>query len=282
MPLSVALALGRALAWIWYHLIPIRRRVARENLARAMPELSAEQQRQVIRGMFRHLAMGGVEMLRLPGLTQELAENLVEHEGLEIFEEARALGRGVIVVTGHFGNFDLIACAEALRGIPLHALTRESSAKGVNRFWMKVRARCGLHLLGVKTSPIKLGRILKKGGVLVLMVDQHMPEGRGIPVPFFGRDASTTHAPAVLALATGAVLLPVSSERLAAGRHRVKVDPPIELRREASRQAEIERITLAINRWLEARIRARPDHWLWVHRRWKLSEKAGFTPRESL
>jgi Kdo2-lipid IVA lauroyltransferase/acyltransferase len=97
-----------------------------------------------------------------------------------------------------------------------------------------------------------------------------MLEGRGILVLFFGRPASTMHAPAILAWSTGAPILPVSIRRLEGGRHRVDFDLPVELDRDANREEEIVRVTTRINQWLEGKIRAEPSQWLWIHRRWKI------------
>lgn len=270
LPLRAALGLGAGLGWIWYHLIPVRRRVARDNLRRALPELTPAARRRIARRCFSQLARSAIELLRLPGLDRRRVEALIEHEGLEHLERARAAGRGVIAVTAHFGSFDLLACAEALRGLPIHAVSRSQHQPGVNRYWMQVRRRTGLGLLPAARSVWRIGRLLKKGEIVALVIDQHMPPGRGIPVPFFGRPASTTTAPAALALASGAPLLPVSIERLPAGRHRVRIEPPVPVHPGEDRPAEIERITRALNAWLEQRIRQRPDHWLWIHRRWKL------------
>ncbi|MBN2496397.1 MAG: lysophospholipid acyltransferase family protein [Deltaproteobacteria bacterium] len=269
LSLRAALGLGRALGWIWYHLIPVRRKVALDNLRRAFPDMQPAERRAVARRCFCHWACAAMELLRLPDLDARRVEALIEHRGLEHLERARKRGRGVIVATAHFGSFDLMACAEAIAGHPLHVLTREQRSKSVNRFWMRVREASGLGFLPVKGSALRVHRLLGQERIVAMMIDQHMPEGRGIWVPFFGQPASTTHAPAVMALGSGAPILPVRVERLSGGRHRVQIEPMIEARKGEPRQAEVERITRALNAWLEGCVRERPDHWLWIHRRWK-------------
>lgn len=270
LPRRVAHGLGALLGWTWYHLIPVRRGVARANLRTSFPGMSGSERRRIARRCFVHLARCAVEFLRLPGLTREKAERLVEHAGGEHLERALGEGRGVIVATAHFGNFDLMACAEALRGVPLHVVTREQHVRGINRTWMRVRARCGVKFIPVKDAAWRIHRLLRAGQVVALVIDQHMPPGRGLEVPFFGRPASTTHAPALLAHTTGAPVLPVTAERLPGGRHRVVIEPPRRADKDADRAAEVLRITTDLNRWLEDRIRQKPDHWLWIHRRWKV------------
>ncbi len=270
LPRRWAHGLGAGLGWVWYHLIPVRRKVALDNLRAALPELGRAERRRIARACFRQLARCAVEFLRLPGLDRARAEELVEHSGLEHLERAVAQGRGVIAVTAHFGNFDLLACAQALRGLPLFVVSRQQSNQGINRFWMRVRAATGLGLLPAKDSVFQIHKRLRQGAVVALVIDQHMPVGRGIAVEFFGRPASTTHAPALLALTSRVPILPVTIERLAAGRHRVVIEPALSWSPGPDREQDVAAITLQLNRWLEGRIRQRPDHWLWIHRRWKL------------
>jgi Kdo2-lipid IVA lauroyltransferase/acyltransferase len=239
-----------------------------------MPEVPERERRKTVRNCLVHWSRCAVELLRLPRLSGRDVESLFEHVGMEHLESARSLHRGVIVVTAHFGNFDLLACAEALRGIVLHVVTRTQHVRGVHKYWMQIRSDKGVHFLPEKNVIFKLNKLLRHDQVVALMIDQHMPAGRGIPVPFFGRPASTTHAPALLAMTTGAPVLPVLVERLPGGKHRVVVDPPIVFEKTKDREADVRLLTERLNRWLEERIRARPDQWLWIHRRWKLLPEA--------
>jgi len=270
MPRRVANAAGAVLGWIWYYLIPVRRPVARANLRLAFPDKSEKERRKIARGCFVHLARCAVEFLRLPGLNRKKVDKLLEHTGWEHLRQAMEKGRGVIVVTAHFGNFDLLACAQAVRGLPLHILTREQHVGGFNRYWMSVRGKLGVGMLPVKKSALRIHRLLKEGKVVAMVIDQHAPKGRGVVVPFFNQPASTVHAPALLSITTGAPLLPATIERLPGGRHRVTLEPPVQIDETRERGEEVLRVTEELNHWLEDKIRARPDHWLWIHRRWKV------------
>jgi len=270
LPRRVANAVGAFLGLVWYHVIPVRRKVARENLKTAFPNETRSERARIARGCYVHLARSAVEFLRLGGLTRKKAEKFIEETGWENYESAMKQGHGVIVVTAHFGNFDLLACVQALRGVPLHIVTREQHVTGINSYWMRQRARFGLGLIPARNSALKIHRLLKDGQVVALVIDQHMPPGRGVAVPFFGRPASTTHAPALLALTTGAPILPVTIERLAGGRHRIEIDEPLPVDHDADRAAVALRVTTELNRWLERRIEKRPEQWLWIHRRFKI------------
>lgn len=278
LPHRAALGLGVALGWIWHTLIPVRRAVVRENLRYAFPEWSESRRRRVARDCYLHWGRSAAELLRLPVLTPKRNQAWIERCGFEHLEAARRAGRGVIAACAHFGNFELLACAEAMRGLPLAVISRRQHAAGVERFWRWVRQRFGLEILPANTSILDLDRRLRRGAVLGVVFDQHMPPGRGIPVEFFGRPASTTPLPAALAVGTGAALLPVRIEHLGGGRHRAVVEPPLPVRRTGDARGEIARLTRSLNAWLEERIRERPEQWLWQHRRWKRLPPNPFDP----
>jgi KDO2-lipid IV(A) lauroyltransferase len=161
-------------------------------------------------------------------------------------------------------------------------VTREQHSRAMNRFWMGVRARFGMGFVAVRDAALTIHRLLRRGRAVAMVIDQHMPPGRGLVVPFFGRPASTTHAPALLAYTTRAPIVPVSVERLPGGRHRVRLDPPLVADRDRGREEEVLRLTRTLNQWLEDRIRERPDQWLWIHRRWKVDDPGMENPIPSV
>jgi KDO2-lipid IV(A) lauroyltransferase len=270
LPLRWALGLGAFLGWLWCRVIPIRRAVALRNLKLAFPDWNERQRSQVLLNSLVNLTQSTIEFLCLPHLDRNQVEALVTHVGWEHYEAALAQGRGVIIATAHFGNFGLLACAEALRGVPLHAVARRQHVGGVDRFWTEICSRCGVDFLPDKRASFRILKLLRSGQAIALVIDQHMPLGRGIPVPFFGVNASTTQAPALLSLTTGAPILPATIERLPDGRQRVLIEPPVLHQTTGDRDEDVYQLTLKLNQWLEDRVRARPDHWLWIHRRWKL------------
>ncbi len=268
---GISSALGIVLGYTWYYLIPIRRRVALENLTQSLPGLDQRTRHRIVRGCFVHLASSAVEFLRLPSYKKSFkTRGMIEFVGFEHLERALLEGRGVIVVTAHYGNFDLMACLAALKGLPLHVVTRRQKISGFQRFWMTMRSQFGLGFILPKDTAWKIGRLLGANQVVAMVIDQHMPPGRGIIVPFFGRAASTTHAPALFAWLTKASLIPAVAERLPGGRHRFTIEPPVEPNRKADRESEIKRLTRYFNLWLESKIEANPRQWLWIHRRWKV------------
>lgn len=259
--------LGGILGLIWFHGLRIRREVVFRNLALALPERAAEH-RRIARECYRQIGASALELLALRSLGREEIAAKVRNRGLEHFEAAAARGRGVIVVTAHFGNFDLLACSQAARGVPLAIVSRELG-RGANRFWMETRGASGLRIFPREGSGRALVRWLREGKVLGLVVDQRTgPGDGGLPVPFLGVPAWTTTAPAALALATGAAIVPVRLERGPDGDHELTVEPEIPLE-PGDRDQTVTRTTRAVNDAVGAWVTARPDHFLWLHRRFE-------------
>jgi Kdo2-lipid IVA lauroyltransferase/acyltransferase len=258
--------LGAFLGTVWYRLVRIRRGVVRENLGLGLPERAAEHDRIAL-GCYRHLCISTLELLKTRHMSSGRVLSLVRHRGLENYERAAERGRGVIAVTAHVGNFDLLACSQALRGVELGIVSRELRESGSNRFWMETRAATGLRIFSDRSSLRELLRWLREGRALGLVVDQRTPAERGgLLVPFLGEPAWTTSTPAALALRTGAALVPVRARRLEDGSHEVGVEPEIPLpeRRGAEEVALLtERINEIVSRW----IRDTPEQWMWLHRR---------------
>ncbi len=275
LPLGAALALGRLLGFIWHDLVPIRRGVARRNIAHALPDLSRAEQRRIIRRCFAHQTMMAVESLRMRHMTRPLAEALVERRGMEHYNAARALGRGVILAMGHLGNYELLAASQGLRGEPVNAVVRVVGGAAVNRFVAESRARTGYKTIPPRKSRDQILATLARNEIVALLVDQHMPAHRGIVCAFFGLLASTSPAPARFALQTGAPILPVVVRRDPArpGHHVLHVEPVFALETphptlDENIRHNTERLNLLLERW----IRERPEEWLWLHKRWKVHD----------
>ncbi len=268
LPLPWVLAWGRALGWLAYRL-GIRRRIVDGNLRLAFPEMAAAERQAVARRMWLGLGMLAVELLRSPRMTPEEVRARIELDGWEHLEAARARGRGVIVVTGHFGNWELLATATAILGVPLHVVSRRMSQRRINRWWKEARARAGLHDLPDRGSARRILRVLKRGEVLGLAFDQNIRPPAGTFVRFFGVPAATIRAPATLAEATGAAIVTAFLVRQGAGRHRLVLRPfeyeAVGGSREARERHNLQRLSDLLEAW----IRRHPDHWMWLHRRWK-------------
>ena len=270
------LALGEALgsaAWA----LGLRRRVALEGLRRAFPERTEEERRATARDAYRQLGRSMAEIALSRGIRDADLEQLVRFEGWDRYESARARGRGVVVAVAHFGNWELLARATARRGVPLTAITRALRGR-LNQRLLAARREGGLRELPDKGSSGAALRLLRRGETLAVVIDQNMRPSRGVFVDFFGEPACTTPAAAVLALRTGAPLLAVFPVRGPDGTHRVWVEGPFAPPPGTRGRSAVKALTQEVTRAVERAVRAHPDHWFWVHRRWKTRPPEGLPP----
>jgi len=261
------MALGGALGLIIY-LLGIRRRVSLQGLGRAFPELDEAGRRRLARRCYGQFGRSLVEVLLARRLSDEQLDRLVRFEGFERYEAARALNRGVVVAVGHFGNWELLMRACARRGVRLAVITRTLRGR-LNRALIGLRREVGVAVVADRDSTSDALRRLRAGETLAVAVDQNMPLKRGIFVPFFGALACTTPAAAVMSLRTGAPLLAAFPIREPDGTHRVQVEGPFTAPAGASPQEAVAALTEELTRAVERVVRAHPDHWYWLHRRWK-------------
>ena len=268
LPLTWALALGRALGGL-IDTLGVRRQIALANLAQAFPQQDEGWRRTTLRRFYDHLGLLIVEFLRVPYLAPERMDELVEVEGFERFLAAWEEGRGAIVATAHFGNFELLGSFFARRGMPVTAITKRLSRNFANAFWLDQRRRAGLREVPDEGSIREILRVLRRGEILAVMIDQNMIPKRAIFAPFFGKLAATTPAPAVFAQRTGAPVFLVLMHRLPGGRHSVRIEGPIPYEETGDREADVAAFTGRLNAALQAHVEEAPASWYWVHRRWK-------------
>ena len=263
-------AFGAALGGLVW-LLGIRRRVVLENLRLAFPDKTEEERRAIARKTYRNLGQMIPDFLRVPFLPREEIERMFVYEGWEVLEEARARGNGVIAATGHFGNFDLLAAAHTLKGIPITMITRQMGKSGANDLWRAIRRRSGVEDL-VVTKGSTLAAAVKSvhsGRVLGYVIDQNQPLRHAIFPTFFGVPAATSPTPAVLAQRTGAAVLFILALPLGGGRHRVLIEGPLEVPDTGDRRRDVLAFMQDLNDRLEKYVRLYPDRWYWLHRRWK-------------
>ncbi len=279
-------ALGAAAAWLAWTL-RIRRGVVAENLRLAFPEKSEGERRAIARATYRNLGRMAPEFLLAPSLSREELSRLFVYEGWERYEAARARGRGVIACTAHFGNFELLAAAHNLRGIPITMITRRMGRLRANEAWRRGRARSGVEeLVARRGETLRAARrALAEGRVLGYVIDQNQPLHGAVFPTFLGVPAATSPTPAYLALRTGAAVLFVVAVPLGDGRHRVVIEGPLDVPRTGDRERDVLAFMQDLNDRLGRHVREHPDQWYWLHRRWKTRPPslpaARATPRRS-
>ena len=268
-PLSMARAraFGAALGRLAYRLDRRHRGVALDNLAAAFPGRSATERTAIARGVFEHFGSVTLELLKVASMRPEQLLALCETEGDEHCWRALDPGKGVICFTGHFGYWEVQAIASAARFMPISVLARRLDNPHLHRMLEDIRMLTGNQVIYRHGAIRRILRELAANRAIAMLIDQHLQRD-AIMVDFFKRPAATTSALAVLALRTGAVVLPVFALPLPGGRYKLiyerAVDPP----REDSPDA-IREFTQRCSDVLEMYVRKHPELWLWMHRRWR-------------
>lgn len=241
------------------------------NLDLAFPEKSPAERRDIAIRMFEHFGRGALEFFRADQRTDEsVRASVVEVEGLEHLERAHALGKGVLVIGGHFGDWERAAHYAVVCGYRLTVVARDANQPEITEALAELRGASGVELLARGGAARDILRKLKANELVGILPDQNDDE---VFVSFFGKPVGTVLGPGVLHVRTGAPVVPLYMVRLGLGRYRMIVEPPLVPDPDAPSPAE--GVMRAINRSLEAVVRAHPEQYLWLHDRWKSARKRG-------
>jgi Kdo2-lipid IVA lauroyltransferase/acyltransferase len=270
LPLGASFAAGRALGRLAYLLAGALRRTGLRNLELAFPEMpEAERRRILLRsmdGLGRQLGL----FSHFPRMTPERLRSLVEYDGIEILDEAKARGRGIIFLTAHLGSWEILSFAHSALHEPISFMVRRLDNRRVEGFVDGVRTRFGNRSIDKKMAARTALKLLRDGGILGILADLNTQPNEGVFVPFFGRLACTTSGIAVLALRTDASVIPVVAPwDEAKGRYVFRGSPIVELVRTGDHDRDVETNTARFTAAIEEQIRRHPDQWLWIHKRWK-------------
>ncbi|MCC7326240.1 MAG: 4'-phosphopantetheinyl transferase superfamily protein [Burkholderiales bacterium] len=259
---------------IIFRLFPVRRRVVLANLRRVYGAgLADDSVVDLARAHYGHLWRLAGEFLRFRFLSRERQLALVRIENLEAFVAAYERGKGVLLLTGHFGNWE-VATVAGIGSFPhmrgrFHFVRRALKPDWLDRLVTRRFQRAGFGVLPKRGSLDAMLDRLAHGDAIVFAFDQHASPPDGIAVDFFGTPAWTFKSLAIIALATGAPVVPATSWREADGRHVLRFEAPVAAVEDASTSEAIRLTTRAYNEALERLVLRRPEQWYWVHRRWK-------------
>src|SRR5438105_1165020 len=270
MPRSLANRFAGSLAWLGFHLAGRQRRVGFHNLRMALPELTEAERKRILKGCFRNLGRLLVEFTHFPGLNKTNISKLVIHDGLENYLEGLRRGRGVIFMTAHFGAWELSSFAHAVYGYPLKFVVRPIDNPRVEELISNYRTLSGNVPIGRRSAARDILKALRQNEAVGILFDQNTTRSEGVFAEFFGIPAATTPAIALFAQRAGAAVIPgflIWDEKL--GKHRLRLDPPVELINTGDLDQDVLENTKRFNRVLEEYVRKYPEQWLWIHRRWK-------------
>ena len=264
-----ASGVGAALARLAYRPVGIRRGVTERQIAAAFPEYTAAQVLDTARQSYESLGRTFIETSVLPGTSRQAVLDRFELiEGWEHWEAANALGKGVIFVTGHLGNWELGGAYVAARGVPFAAVTRGMANPLVDAYVRRTRGEIGMEVIHDADAVRGTPRALREGRTIAMVSDHDALGLASTFVPFFGRPAKTPRGPAVFALRLGVPLVFVVSVRMPSGRYALLLEA-IPIVNTGDREADIDAIVLAYTQRLERYVRRFPAQYFWQHRRWR-------------
>ncbi len=265
-----------------YHLLPFRRKVVRDNMRLVFgATLSEADITRLAQGHYAHIWRLIVEFLWFPLLSTARRAKLVRVENVEILLEAHARGKGVLLLTGHFGNFE-VATAAGIAQFPqahghFHFVRRPFKPRWLENFVYQRSQRLGFGSLPKQGSLDLFMQRLADGDIILFPFDQYAGGRDGIVVDFFGHPAGTFRSLALIARATGAPVVPAAAWREPDGSHVLRFEAPLPAIECEDYDEEIRRNTQAYNAALERLILRQPEQWWWMHRRWKSRLKPGST-----
>ena len=277
-PRKIARPIGAWIGAAAFRLLPRLRGVGRQNLHLAYPEMSADEQDKVLRGVYKHLGWQMAEFCQMRKYTPENTSGFLRYEGLENYLAAKDAGKGVFVLTGHLGAWELSSFYHSLMGYPMSMVIRRLDNPGVDRLVNEIRCMHGNKVLHKDDFARGLLAAMRRGETVGILMDTNMTPPQGVFVDFFGHAACTAAGMARVAARTGAAVLPgfVLWEP-AEKKYVLHFGKRIELVDTGDAEADMVTNTAIFAKVTEEYIRRYPDQWLWVHRRWK-TRPAGEPP----
>lgn len=273
LPLKSAQRLGEYLGALAFYLYTPRRVIALENLRFAFPEKTEGELRAIAKGAFRNYGITLVELLWFPNLDDKGLRRLVDVQNLELMTSAYARGKGLIMLSGHFGNWELIALAMGyLSKLPISIIVQTQANTLVDEVVNRNRCLLGNRVVPMGMSVREIIRTLGEGGVVAIAPDQSGAM-EGAFVDFFGRSVATHKGPAVFAIRSGAPVQMGFIMRRQDGTYTVILEEIQTGDLTENTEENVVELTRRHTALLEKYVRMHPDHWLWMHRRWKHTQQ---------
>ena len=279
LPRRAAARLARHWGWLCASVLRIRRREVLATLSTCFPRTTALERADIYRSVWNNQALTLVEVARyMGGLTDEALDN-TEVIGLEAVQHmVDDTKHGLLILIAHLGSYPLLAFnVPRLFHRKLSFIYKEFHSPAINRAWAELHEQSGIDGIPAKNSYLRALRALRDGNILGFMLDQNRPANEGLFVPFFGKLASTSPGLALMSYQSKCPVIPVFARRARGGRHIIEIGKPVPP--PASRSPDdLLAATAQYTHLIERAIRAHPDQWLWLHRRWKSRPPDEFPP----
>ena len=272
LPFPLAFRIGEAIGWLLYLCDRPHRRIGLTNLALAFPHKSEAERRRILRDSLLNLGRLVAEFCSLRMLTRDNVRERVRFADFAQWQELlkKAQHTGGLILTGHFGNWELLAHAHACYGFPVSIIHRRLRNSLIDDLIVQERERCGNKVIRKTTAGLEVFRAIRQKALVVAAVDQNASGRMGVFVPFFSHLASTSTGLAGLALASGVPVVPAFLVREnGTWHHRIIVLPPVAPVRTGDQQEDLRATTEKFTAVFQQMVEQYPDHWLWIHKRWK-------------
>lgn len=272
LPFRLAFRIGEMVGWVLYHCDRPHRRVGLLNLALAFPEKSAAEHRAILKESWRNLGRSVAEFCHMHTLNQDNIGERVRFSDFAYWQDLirRYHSTGALILAGHFGNWELLAHAHACYGFPVQIIHRRLRNPLIDSMIVRERERCGNKVIHKTAAGLEVMRAIRQKALVVAAIDQNASGRMGVFVPFFSRLASTSSGLAGLALASGVPVIPAFLVReQGSWHHRIVILPPVEPVRTGNKEEDLRATTAKFTTVLERMVTQYPDHWLWIHKRWK-------------
>jgi len=269
IPLAGRRAVFTGLARLVYHLSLKHRLITIHNLTRSFPEKSPEDIVEIAKASYGSFALFMAELPDLYSLNDHNIDQWVKVKGLDHYEKALRKGKGVLLISGHFGNWEFGCFALAILSEPPVFMGRRMDSNFVEEVITYPRKLLGIETLNKENAMRPALRLLKSGKAIKLLIDQNVSALEGVFIDFFGRPACTTSGVALMAMRTGAAVLPIFTTRMPDGSYLTEIGEEIATVETGDRQTDIVANTQNYASVIENQIRKYPKQWLWLHQRWK-------------
>jgi KDO2-lipid IV(A) lauroyltransferase len=269
LPLRISARVGEMFGTIFYAVDRRHRQVALSNLKSAFGRQKNEEERERIAlASFRNLGRSVAEFARSQRMSKSEVQSWVDVEGFDHYLAANEQKKGVALLSAHFGNWELVPLAFSLYQVQMYVVARALDNPYLNRMTLAWRERNGHRVLNKKTAAGEIIHLLRKGATVGFLLDQNTAKKEAVFVDYFGMPAATHKGLAVIALRTGTPVLPTFLIRKERG-YQLIIEKPLEPVKTGDLQTDIQETTALFTQKIESYVRQYPDHWFWLHQRWK-------------
>jgi KDO2-lipid IV(A) lauroyltransferase len=271
LPESVRSLASWLLAILFFDVFRFRRRIMLNNISRALPELPENKRVQIIRKHAFYIFYNFFEFCLFPQIDETWISRNIIFDDISELEKSLALRKGVLILSLHLGHGDMGISMLAHKGVPMSVISKHFKYSWLNDFWFGTRKRFGAHFIdphGRNTS-FDILKSLRNKEAVIFVIDQYMGPPYGLETTFFGIKTGTAYGLALFALKTKTPVVPVYTYRDEQMRNHIVALPPVEFKEGLSKDETLLTMTQKYNHVIEGIIRKHPEHWLWLHRRWK-------------